>query len=237
MSAAETILSHLQTVEAERQRRERDPALAARVQQIKAYQQRRFADTYADLLASTRHAAAARFFLDELYGPGDFSRRDAQFARVIPALVRLFPDDVIATVETLGRLHALTEVLDGEMAAEAGQPVPLDAAAYARAWQRTGRAADREQQIALMLSVGDALDRFTRKPMLRASLKMMRGPAAAAGLGDLQRFLESGFDTFRAMGGASEFLALIGGRERAFVERLFTAAPGDTAALRGVQLP
>jgi len=235
-SPADTILSHLNTVERERERRDRDPALAARVLAVKAYQQRRFALTYADLLASPRHRAAARFFLDELYGPGDYSRRDAQFARVVPALVRLFPADVVATVETLGRLHALTEVLDSTLAA---QPfaLPLDARAYVRAWQGTGRADDRERQIALMLSVGDALDRFTRKPLLRTSLKLMRGPAQASGLGDLQRFLESGFDTFRAMGGASDFLATIGQRERELAARLFAAAPDDPAPTWLIQLP
>jgi hypothetical protein len=34
----------------------------------------------------------------------------------------------------------------------------------------------------------------------------MRGPAHAAGLGVLQAFLESGFDTFGEMRGATEFL-------------------------------
>ena len=38
--------------------------------------------------------------------------------------------------------------------------------------------------------------------MLRNSLRLMRGPAQVAGLGDLQAFLESGFETFRAMRGA-----------------------------------
>ena len=37
------------------------------------------------LQGDARYAGAARFFLDELYGPGDFSQRDAQFARVVPA--------------------------------------------------------------------------------------------------------------------------------------------------------
>ena len=57
-----------------------------------------------------------------------------------------------------------------------------------------------------MLAVGSALDRYTRNPLLRASLRLMRGPAAAAGLGALQGFLERGFDTFREMRGAREFL-------------------------------
>ena len=43
---------------------------------------------------------------------------------------------------------------------------------------------------------------------------MMRKPARAAGLGALQDFLERGFDAFRRMKGAREFLATIDARER-----------------------
>jgi hypothetical protein len=91
------------------------------------------------------------------------------------------------------------------------------------AWQHTGDAAQRERQIALTLAVGSDLDRLTRKPLLRSALHMMRGPAKAAGLPALQAFLELGFDTFKAMGGAAEFLSTVGTRERALAQALFAA--------------
>lgn len=223
------ILQHLQAVDRERLRRHDDPALGERVQALKKYQQQRFAGTYADLLASPRYAAAARFFLEELYGPGDFSARDAQFARVVPALVRLFPEQVVQTVDHLAELHALSERLDGEMATALGMDT-LSAGAYVRAWQTVGQAAQRQQQIDLTLAVGASLDELTRKPLLRQALRMMRGPATAAGLADLQRFLEQGFDTFKAMRGAQDFLGTVRQREEALAAALFTAseplAPG-----------
>ena len=89
-ATAESILGFLEIVASEGKARAASPALLKRVQAVKAYQQRRFSHTYADLLATPRYGGAARFFLQELYGPGDFSSRDAQFARVVPALVRLF---------------------------------------------------------------------------------------------------------------------------------------------------
>ena len=76
-------------------------------------------------------------------------------------------------------------------------------------------------QLALTLSIGDSLDKLTRKPLLRHTLRMMRGPARAAGLSALQQFLESGFDTFSAMRGAKEFLAMVSTREHALVTALF----------------
>ena len=220
-SDADKILSDLAVVDAERRRRAADADLAHRVVALKAYQQLRFSHTYADLLASERYGPAARFFLDELYGPSDFTRRDTQFARVVPALVRLFSREIVQTVATLSRLHALSESLDTEMALRSPS-AEIDAAAYAAAWRATGRAAEREQQIVLTLDVASALDRLTRNVLIRNSLRLMRGPARAAGLSELQTFLEAGFDTFRAMGGAADFIRLVDGREHTLGKMLFS---------------
>ena len=55
----------------------------------------------------------------------------------------------------------------------------------------------------------------------------LRGPAAAAGMSSLQRFLEAGFDTFAAVakqrGGAEQFLQIIREREQHLVDLLFDA--------------
>ena len=133
-ASSENILQHLSAVESERQRRVGNPSLQARVTAVKTYQQQRFAHTYADLLASPRYRDVARFFLDELYGPKDFAERDAQFARVVPALTRLFPSDVLLTVESLAALHALSESLDSAMG-DAVAGTALTAADYLAAWQ------------------------------------------------------------------------------------------------------
>ena len=221
-ASAAGIAAHLRVVDAERQRRTELPGLLARVTALKAFQQRRFSDTYADLLASARYGAAARYFLVELYGPGDFTTRDTQFARVAPTIARLFPEQVAETVAILAELHALSETLDTETALHLpdGPVAPLD---YVRAWQGVGRAPDREHQIELTLRIAAQLDRITRLPMLRNALRLMRGPARAAGLTEVQRSLEAGFDVFRAMKGAEEFIALIDSRERALADALFAA--------------
>ncbi len=226
---ADAILTDLGKVDAERSRRRQKAGLESRVQAIKRYQQRRFAHTYADLLASPRYGAASRFFLEELYGPRDFSQRDAQFARVVPALVRIFPEEIVTTVAMLARLHAMSESLDSCMGEEL-QLAEVNASAYVTAWQSTARADDREMQITLTLDVASSLDRLTRKPLIRNSLRLMRGAARAAGLGDLQRFLESGFDTFRAMHGAQEFIAIVEQRERDLCCTLFAANLGASGA-------
>lgn len=215
------ILDCLARVERQRSQRAVEPALQSAVLALKGFQQRRFARSYADLLASPRYAAAARFFLEELYGPSDFSRRDAQFRRIVKPLVHLFPREVVRTVLQLARLHALSEELDSAMGQHLLGLSVIEAPDYTRAWCAVGACSARLQQIELTLGVGESLDVYTRKPMLRHALRMMRGPASAAGLQDLQRFLESGFDTFRAMKGAGEFLATVKAREQHWGETLF----------------
>lgn len=224
----ESILKCLRQIALEREHRSADPALGSRVVAVKQFQHARFSRTYADLLADLRYGPAARFFLEDLYGPTDFAERDAQFARVVPTLVRMFPADVVATVAQLATLHALSERLDSAMAV-ALDGMALEGRSYAQVWRRVGEPLAREQQIALTLSVGEALDRHTHKPLLRHSLRLMRRPAKAAGLSALHLFLEAGFDSFRAMAGAGDFLATIARRERALAASLFGGAdlPGD----------
>ena len=224
----EFILKCLGEVAAERRQRADDVALGERVAAIKQFQHARFERSYADLLVDPRYGGAARFFLADLYGPEDGAERDDQFARVVPALLRLFPSEIVGTVSDLAALHALSERLDTAMARALAGP-KVNGAGYAQAWRSVGEPTARDRQIDLMVSIGTALDRHTRNMLMRHSLRLMRAPAQAAGLAALQRFLETGFETFRTMHGADEFLATIAGRERALSKLLFEAGavPGD----------
>jgi hypothetical protein len=214
------IISRLMRVRELRRDREADANLGARVLAVKQFQHARFARDYAMLLASARYRDAARFFLDELYGPVDFTARDAEFERVIPWMAHVLPDDVMGTIANLLELHSLTEELDQLMATVLGSP-ELDEPSYRGAWRAVGRRADRERQLTLLLVAGRALERHTRSKMLAATLRLMRAPAQAAGLGHLQSFLEAGMSAFAGMGGAKEFLGFIETNESQTINELF----------------
>ena len=240
----EGMLHSLARVDAQRELRRRDTELGRLVFELKAFQQGRLQLTYPDLLGHARWGSAARFFLEELYGPKDFSERDQGLARVVPTLVRLFPKDVLTTVERLLQLHAVSEELDTLMAMAARSAVVgqglgqmadapasfWDASRYGGAWRTVGRRLEREGQVRTVVDLGAQLDRLTRLPGLRQSLRFMRGPAQLSGLGPLQNFLERGFDAFKAMGGAGGFLATIDSREGVWLDFLFSgreATPED----------
>jgi len=217
---AATIIARLQRVQELRRNREADAGLRVGVNAVKQFQHARFRHDYAELLASPRYGEAARFFLDQIYGPADFAARDAEFERVVPLMARVLPDDVKYTLGNLIELHLLTEELDQQMAAGLSQ-AEIDERSYRAAWLRVGRRADRERQLALLLSTGKALERYTRSKMLAATLRMMRGPAHAAGLGRLQSFLEAGMSAFAGMGGAADFLRVIEDNEARAIADFF----------------
>ena len=230
MEAARKIRSAVGQVSQLRHAVEADPTLAASLARVKEFQSRRFAGTYADLLAGGPYRAAARFFLDELYSDAKYAERDAQFSRIAGAIEKLFPAAVADTAVAMAELHALTEELDQAMALAwltQDDERLTRVQGYVAAWRSVGRRADRESQLATVLAIARRMDRLRRTAGLRMMLKVMRGPAAAAGLGSLQRFLESGFETFSAMArssrGLSEFLNTISTRESALIRVLFEA--------------
>lgn len=216
----------LETVALLRQQRAAFPALVAANAAIKRFQAKRFEATYPDLLQSPRYQAAARFFLYELYSAKDYGERDQQFARIVSTIATLFPQSVVKTAAALAQVHTLTEQLDDAMARvyvalQASEPDQSEAARYIGCWRQVANLAARRQQLEMVVALGKSLDSLTHKLGLRTLLKVMRGPAAAAGLGSLQLFLEAGFDAFQTMHGADEFLTRISMRETDWMVWLF----------------
>ena len=236
-SAADLIRAHLDRVNRLREQA-RSAGLARAVDEVKRLQAARFRATYADFLQHPIHASATRFFLEELYGVHDFAQRDAQFARIAGALERLFPQAVAQLAVDLAETHALTEVLDHELATHwlAPESVQPPALRYTLAWRNTGQREARARQLAVVQHMGLELQRLTRMRALRMALRMMRNPARAAGLDALQHFLESGFDAFASLGDARHFLDTISARESRWIHTLFDGHESDCCAALAAEL-
>ena len=240
MSTKQTIQTAVEKVSQLRQLAADTPGLAQAVSEIKAFQAQRFNGTYFDLLHTPQYQPATQFFLEELYSEKDYSQRDAQFSRIAGTLERMFPRQVVQTAVSLAQLHSLTEDLDLAMAqswlssSANTTKTAADIDHYIKAWHTVGRRSDRDAQLSGALRVGQELVTLTRTPGLRMALKMMRKPATLAGMAALQRFLESGFDTFAAMTpkkpskngepeGPAFFLETVKKREAALIDQLFDA--------------
>ena len=201
----------------------RSQAAPERLAALKRWQRERLAATYADFSAQPRYRDATRFFLEDLYGPKDFSARDDALLRILPSMAKLLPKSAVETATLAIELEALTEELDHRVAA-ALAPGPITEATYAEANRKARTREARERQVGLILDVGERLDRLVRKPLVLGTLQLMRHPARAAGLADLQDFLERGFCAFHAMHGAQEFLAALQQREMRIVDEMFADA-------------
>jgi hypothetical protein len=211
-------LSRVQRLHAERAG---NPILAGSLERVAHWQARRLRITYADLAADIRYDPAIAFFQNDLYGPGDFSRRDADLARVVPIMVKVLPERVITTVAQAMELNALSQELDRVLLARLPRADGhFSVLEYCKAYRRAGNFPLRRRQIKLIVEIGTALDRHVGKPLTRTALAMMRQPAKLGGLSGLQDFLERGFSAFRAMGGAEEFLRTIDTRETKIMEAI-----------------
>jgi hypothetical protein len=197
--------------------------LAARLRALRDWQAARLADTYADLRRDPRYRAATEFFLTDLYGAHDFEARDRQLAQAWRFFRRWLPPAALRALGHALELDVLTRELDQAMAARL-QDAVLSNATYARAFVALGRRTARERQIELVASVGNDLQQVVGHGPIGMLLKAAHVPAHAAGLGDLQGFLERGYRAFRAMPSADEFLATIRARETAQMNRWFSGA-------------
>jgi hypothetical protein len=203
--------------------------VAAALPLLRRWQAQRLARTYADLAADKRYAPATAFFLSDIYGERDFAERNRAVERAYPWMRKTLPKAAFAPIERAMQLHDLSVKLDaqlcGVLLAELGVKDRISADAYAQGYRRCDNRAQRLRQIELAVAVGTDLDRVVAKPLVHRMLALSRKPARAAGFGELQEFLERGFDAFRHMGGAAEFLKAIETREKAILERLFAGHP------------
>jgi hypothetical protein len=198
-----------------------DAALRKQLVRVQKWQSKRLLRSHADLHANPRYRLAVEFFFNELYGgQGDVRRRDADLLKVQRAMERLLPREGLDSLCLAIQLETLSQELDADLARSLSAG-PITAERYAAAYRKAGRRADRERQIELTREIGTYLDGVVRKPLVRGLIRLARGPAHAAGFGQLQEFLERGLAAFEAMRGADDFLRTVGIRELRTLERLF----------------
>jgi len=197
--------------------------------ELRRWQAQRLERSFNAFLQDPGTRPAARFFLDDVYGDHDFSRRDADIARVIPMMQGLLPRPLLASVADGIELGVLTQAFDLRMAEALERLAPtrrrLDDALYMRAYREVGRRRLRNHQIGLIAHVGQGLGAALRMPKVGTLLRLSRLPAKVAGLAQLQGFLESGFDAFAQLDDIEGFLAEIDRSERAISCRLFAGDP------------
>ena len=179
---------------------------------------------YADLLAKEDYAGALNFVISDLTGVG-ISKRDEDFARVVPVMVRMLPRKALATVASAMELNArVLEINVSICRALFQNGLPNNGISerdYIQACRSLSRLDESLALISLTGQVGDSLSRVIRIPLIGVTLRAMRSPARLAGFGDLQEFLETGYQTFIAIKNVEQFLSDIRDRMTEIFTRIY----------------
>ncbi len=196
---------------------------------VRRWQAARLATSFDAFMTDPRRRGAAEFFLTDLYGDQDFSRRDADIARVVPKMQRLLPQSLLETLADAIELGTLSHAFDLRMAETLQRLAPrrttLDDALYGMAYREVGLPRLRAHQIDLIVVAGYGLGHALRTRGVSTLLAVLRGPARAAGLGELQSFLERGFGAYAKLDDIAGFIADIERCEREVSRRLFAGHP------------
>jgi hypothetical protein len=190
---------------------------------LQEWQQLRLSESFSDLMNQESCRPACDFFLCELYGGLDFLERDQDLEKVMPVMVRFLPARVLKSLAAAFELQAISLEFDMEMAQvlKGRGQVKLDLSSYASIYRVCGQRPQREKQILLIRDLGFDLLRLVDRPWVSRLVRLLRGPAHAAGFGKLQHFLESGLASFRQLEEPSCFIETIYQREWRAMQNLF----------------
>ncbi len=203
--------------------------LDPKVLMLLTWQADRLARTYADLLAQPRYRPACLFFLEDIYAPRDFSQRDYDMEQMHDFMRRFMPPAMLYPLTLTIKLNLLTHELDQRLLDvlmnQLGVTDTITAALYAEAYRRCDNYDARVRQIDLIIEIGQRLGDLVRSPLTAAMVNVAKGPARAAGWGELVDFLEHGYFAFKHMKGARYFLETVRQRELDILDRIYASDP------------
>lgn len=215
----EDISQHLMQVSALHQQVVSDD-LQGSVRSVQTWQTHRLLASHQAFWQKKRFKPAMQFFIDELYGPKDFSQRDEEIARVVPKMSKILPQKALKSLESALRLNSLSYQLDIALAQHLHEQ-PLNRDSYAKAYRSCDNQPSRVLQIELLQALGNDLAEVVKISGISTLLLLSRKPAKVAGVESLHHFLETGFKAFKKLGNVSEFIDPIVAKERQIMHDLF----------------
>jgi hypothetical protein len=186
-----------------------DPELLRQYEDFLSWQVDYMLPFYSEFEEHPETAAAVEFVISDLIGTG-ISARDADLARVIPVMIRLLPASGLQALASAMELNAraLTINLDicRHLSTQLATGKVFSERQYCAAFRESTGLDECRKLIDLTVTLGHTLKRLVHSPLLRLTLRAMHRPAHAAGFGAMQRFLEKGYTTFRAIEDVDYFL-------------------------------
>lgn len=194
--------------------------LTSKIQALQEWQCKRLIASHQDLWDSPKFKPAMQFFIDELYGPNDFSQRDQDIAKVVPKMAKLLPEKALLSLSSALYLNAISYELDFAVARQLPSG-PINRDTYAAAYCNAQSQTTRTQQIDYIERLGVDLAEVVKIRGISMLLKMSRKPAKLAGVLSLHEFIEQGFHAFKQLGEVRDFIDPVVQRERTTMRQLF----------------
>ncbi|WP_242698688.1 hypothetical protein [Alteromonas sp. 5E99-2] len=216
-SISEQIIADLRKTQAQRDLAKKMQTLDA-VIALQHWQCQRLLTTHAELAKQDKYKEAMAFFVDELYGPKDFSQRDADIVKIVPKLAALLPEKATSALADAIALNTLSFDMDLDLIHHLKGP--LNPTNYAQAYRAMGRFEDRQHQLNTISHLGSLLADVVKIPGVSMLIKVARQPARAAGVLTLHEFLERGFRAFKNIGDVNSFISPIIAKEREIMQTL-----------------
>jgi hypothetical protein len=123
-----------------------EQGLTDAIRKLQTWQTNRLLVTHDDLWNSERFKPAMQFFVDELYGPRDFSQRDIEMARAVPTMTKIIPNKGLISLQTALRLNCLSLELDIALAQKLGNE-EVNRSRYFDCYRHSSNQSQREEQI------------------------------------------------------------------------------------------
>lgn len=190
---------------------------------LQIFQSERLRRDYDDLAEIAQYEPVGEFFFTEMYGPRDFSARDAG-ARRIQHILHLLPGVHLHDIEEVLDLLELTNRLDDELARlmlARHTGTSFDEATYDAAYRAADNYDLRLRQLALINKSLHNVFRLSRSALLGVGLHRSRLLARLAGIEAAHGFLVKGYDALRGVSDITQFADTVYRRELARLNRIY----------------
>jgi hypothetical protein len=190
---------------------------------LQIFQSNRLRRDYRDLAEIPQYEPVGEFFFGEMYGPRDFSRRDAE-ARRLQSLLHVLPGVHLRDIEQVLALLDITNQLDdglARMMVARGVHVDFDEASYEQLYREADNYAERAAQLELIRDCLYNVFRLSRSALLGVALHRSGLIARLAGFEVGHDFLRKGYDALQNVSSIDLFAETVYSRELARLRRIY----------------
>ena len=200
---------------------------------LQAFQSRRLADTYQDLMTDPQYEKIGHFFFKKLYAPEDFSFRDQSIKKLHKLLKGKIYPGIISAVSKVIELHELSDLLDNRMVEQMmvlGVGEDIDMEQYQTVYRSLDNYDQRLYQIALGGEVNQVFYKLSKKWIVAVSLNTVRTAARLIGVGKIIDFIYEGYEGFRSIKNIDYFIKTVDTRERAWHDTIWASAAANSGS-------